>query len=286
MLAPRTIARGVELVSARTPTLPPATHTNSYAIGERELVLVEPATPHEDEQREWLAWARALASQGRTLVALALTHHHLDHVGGAALFARELGLPIWAHGATAARLPELPIARRLDEGELLTLDGAVPQRWTVLHTPGHAPGHACFFEESLGVVLVGDMVATVGTILIEPNDGDMRAYLAQLERLASLDARVALPAHGEPIDGLGAPSPTALFRFYIQHRLLREAKVHAALAQAGEPGADAEALVPVAYADTPPALWPIARMSLEAHLIKLEHDGRARRGGLGFVAVS
>lgn len=286
MLAPRTIARGVELVSARTPTLPPATHTNSYAIGERELVLVEPATPHEDEQRAWLAWARALASQGRTLVALALTHHHLDHVGGAALFARELGLPIWAHAATAARLPELPIARRLDEGELLTLDGAVPQRWTVLHTPGHAPGHVCFLEASEGVVLVGDMVATVGTILIEPNDGDMRAYLAQLERLASLDARVALPAHGEPIDGLGAPSPTALFRFYIQHRLLREAKVHAALVQAGEPGADAEALVPVAYADTPPALWPIARMSLEAHLIKLEHDGRARRGGAGFVAVS
>ena len=101
-----------------------------------------------------------------------------------------------------------------------------------------------------------------------------------------LDARVALPAHGEPIDGAGAPTPTALFRFYVQHRLLREAKVHAALVQAGEPGADAEALVPVAYADTPPALWPIARMSLEAHLIKLERDGRARRGGQGFVAVS
>jgi glyoxylase-like metal-dependent hydrolase (beta-lactamase superfamily II) len=286
VLAPRTIARGVELVSARTPTLPPATHTNSYAIGEREIVLVEPATPHEDEQREWLAWARALASQGRTLRAIALTHHHLDHVGGAALFARELGLPIWAHAATAARLPELPIARRLDEGEVLTLEGTVPQRWTVLHTPGHAPGHVCFLETSEGVVLVGDMVATVGTILIEPNDGDMRAYLAQLERLAALDARVALPAHGEPIDGVGAPSPTALFRFYIQHRLLREAKVHAALVQAGEPGADAEALVPVAYADTPPALWPIARMSLEAHLIKLEHDGRARRCGQGFVAVS
>ena len=42
----------------------------------------------------------------------------------------------------------------------------------------------------------------------------------------------------------------------------------------------------MAYADTPPALWPIARMSLEAHLIKLERDGRARRGGQGFVAVS
>lgn len=286
MLPPRTIARGVELVSARTPTLPPATHTNSYAIGEREVVLVEPATPHEDEQRDWLAWARALASQGRSLLAIALTHHHLDHVGGAALFARELGLPIWAHAATAERLPALSIARHLEDGEQLVLDAVVPQRWTVLHTPGHAPGHACFLEESLGVVLVGDMVATVGTILIEPRDGDMREYIAQLDRLASLDARVALPAHGEPIDGAGAPTPSALFRFYIQHRLLREARVQAALAQAGEAGATPEALVPVAYADTPSALWPIARMSLEAHLIKLEMDGRARRAGAGFVALS
>jgi glyoxylase-like metal-dependent hydrolase (beta-lactamase superfamily II) len=282
----RAIARGVESFSARTPTLLPATHTNSYALGEREVVLVEPATPYDDERRAFLAWARAFPSQGRKLVAIALTHHHVDHVGGAEFFARELGLPLWAHAATAARLPHLPIARRLDEGESFVLDGEIPQRWTAMHTPGHAPGHLCFHEADQRVVVVGDMVASVGTILIEPTDGDMIAYLAQLERLASLGADIALPAHGDPIQGsAGGPTPSDLFRFYIAHRLKREAKVASALAAAGPEGATGEALVPVAYADTPPLVWPLARMSLEAHLIKLEREGRARRAGAGWAAV-
>ena len=46
---PQDVAPGVAWFAARTPTLPPATHTNSYAIGTRQLLLVEPATPYEDE---------------------------------------------------------------------------------------------------------------------------------------------------------------------------------------------------------------------------------------------
>lgn len=281
--------RYIELFPARTPTLAPATHTNSYALGERDVLLVEPATPYEDEQRDWLAWARGLTSQGRRPIAVALTHHHLDHVGGAAHFARELGLPLWAHARTAALLPHLPIAHHLEDGETIVLEGATPQRWRVLHTPGHAVGHICLHEASLGVLVVGDMVASVGTILIAPQEGDMIDYLAQLERLASLDATIALPAHGEPISAenpsMPVSSPTALFRFYIAHRLAREAKVLAALTGAGQGGADLDTLLPVAYADTPAAIYPIARLSLESHLLKLERDGRARRGGAGWVSA-
>jgi ribonuclease/clavin/mitogillin len=286
MARPRHVARGVDLFPARTPTLPPATHTNSYALGEREVLLVEPATPYDDERRAWLEWARAFPSQGRRLVGIALTHHHPDHVGGAEFFARELGLPVWAHAETAARLPELAVDRRLDDGEAIVLDGEVPQRWRVLHTPGHAPGHVCLHDEAEGTVVVGDMVASVGTILIAPGEGDMAEYLAQLERLAQLDACMALPAHGDPIamGGEGTPKPSDLFRFYIAHRLAREAKARAALERVGEAGASLEALVPVVYDDTPPHVWPIARMSLEAHLLKLEREGRARRAGEGWRA--
>lgn len=279
MLRPRELSATLEMFSARTPTLPPATHTNSYALGARDVILVEPATPYVDEQREWIAWARGLASRGRTLKAIFATHHHPDHVGGIDALARELRLPLWAHAATAERMPDTKLDRLLEDCELLELEGPVPTRWLVLHTPGHAPGHLCLFEERTGALVVGDMVASVGTILVETRDGDMRLYLEQLERLASLGARLALPAHGEPID-----APADLCRKYIAHRLMREAKIVAALRTLGP--AKIEDIVPQAYDDVPAHIWPLARLSTEAHLVKLLAEARVAQRDDGRYLVS
>ena len=62
-------------------------------------------------------------------------------------------------------------------------------------------------------LIVGDMVASVGTILIAPGDGDMQRYLEELRRLAALGAKTAFPAHGEPIE-----QPSATFERYVAHR--------------------------------------------------------------------
>lgn len=284
MLRPRELSSSLSLFPARTPTLLPATHTNSYALGGRDVILVEPATPYADEQREWLGWARGIASQGRRLLAIVATHHHPDHVGGLDVLAGELEVPVWAHDLTVDRLaPELRarVTRRLADGDVIVLEGPRAESWNVLHTPGHAPGHVCLFEARSRTLVVGDMVASVGTILIAPGDGDMKTYIDQLHRLTTYDASLALPAHGDPID-----DPTALLRKYIAHRLAREAKVLAAVRAAGPLGAEAAALVPDAYADTPVHLWPIAKLSLEMHLEKLEHEGAiARVGAAAFRVV-
>ena len=273
MFRPRELSSSLSLFAARTPTLPPATHTNSYALGGRDVLLVEPATPYEDEQREWVAWARALGTAGRNIVAIVATHHHPDHIGGAALLAKELGLPVWAHAETASRI-EVPVARRLEDGDEIVLAGPRDEVWQVLHTPGHAPGHVCLFEPRSRTAIVGDMVASVGTILIAPGEGDMAVYIEQLERLASLDASLALPAHGEPID-----TPTAVFTYHVAHRRMREEKIFAAMAatKASTEGMTAGDLVPAAYDDVSPAIWPLAKLSVEAHLEKLERDGRIER---------
>jgi glyoxylase-like metal-dependent hydrolase (beta-lactamase superfamily II) len=205
----------------------------------------------------------------RRLAAIVLTHHHVDHVGAAVFLASARRVPVWAHAATAALLPGVPVARTLAEGDAVAASALAPDGFRVLHTPGHAAGHLCLYEPGRGVAIVGDMVASVGTIVIDPDEGDMAAYLEQLRRLAALGARVALPSHGEPID-----EPTAHFERYVAHRLRREDKVARAIAAA--PGRRAEELVPAAYDDTPAALWPLAALSLRAHANKLVREGRAR----------
>lgn len=264
------VAPGVHVLPLKTPTLLPATHTNAFLLGSQDAILVEPASSDPGEVERVVRFVDAARARGVVPRALCVTHHHIDHVGGAAALSDALGLPLWAHAETAARCPKLHFARLLEDGERLELDGPEPLALEVLHTPGHAAGHLCFLDPGSGLLLAGDMVAGVGTILIEPGDGDMNEYLAQLERLATCGARRLVPSHGGLVlDAPGLLSGTAA------HRRAREAKVVAALRELGSGNADD--LVPLAYADTPRPLWPLAALSVEAHLLGLAARGEITR---------
>jgi glyoxylase-like metal-dependent hydrolase (beta-lactamase superfamily II)/8-oxo-dGTP pyrophosphatase MutT (NUDIX family) len=266
---------GIAIAPLATLTLPPATHTNAYVFGDRELVVVDPGSHDPAEQEALARELEAREAAGAHVLAVLLTHHHGDHTSGAAALAARMRAPIWAHPETARRVP-FAIGRELDDGEVVDL-GA--RRLRCVFTPGHAPGHLCFLEEETGWMAAGDMVASVGTILVDPSEGDMRLYLQSLARMAALAPRVLLPAHGAPI-----ADPAGKIAEYVRHRLWREERVATALNARGR--APAHDLVPVAYADVAPVLYPIAERSLLAHLVKLEADGRVRAVGDQWEPVS
>lgn len=264
---------GAELVEVglvraplRTPTLPPATTTNHYLVGDRRGVLVDPSTPAKTSQRKLVALMAALEANGWTFEALFLTHHHNDHAGAAADFAAALGLPIWAHKLTAARLPLLDIARFVEDGDVVAESSM--GSWRALFTPGHAPGHLVLHRDGGGMI-AGDMVAGEGTILVDPVEGSMAQYLASLARMRALEPTFLAPAHGPVL-----PDAIAVLDYYAKHRMAREEKVRAALTT--DP-VRADALLPEVYGDVSRRIWPIALRSLRAHLIHLEEQGLARR---------
>jgi recombination protein RecT len=166
----------------------------------------------------------------------------------------------------------------------------------VVFTPGHAANHICLILPSDGLLFSGDHILNGSTTVIDPPDGDMTDYLESLDILHALcklhDLRFILPAHGyvlsmcEPAFALAKPdtqNPVDASRSDAlsdsrggaqraiaalkAHRLKREAKILAALAL--RPGASAQELLPMAYDDVDPQLWPIASRSLAAHLDKI-----------------
>ncbi len=266
--------RGVRLLALRTPTLLPATHTNCWLLGNGELLVVDPGASEAGEVQRLVQRLAELAHAGLRARAIFLTHHHLDHIGGVGPLHAQLGLPVWCHARTADRL-DVPIGRVLADGEVLRLQGEPDMRFRVLHTPGHARGHLCLLDEASRAAVVGDMVAGIGTILIDPPEGDMAEYLRQLRRLRDLPVRALYPAHGPPLpDG-----PLAL-EGYLAHRAAREARVKAALQS--QP-LTLEELAREAYADTPGVWPPVAERSTLAILEKLAAEAEARPQGAGWT---
>ena len=253
------VAPRIHKLLAPNPGLYTGPGTNSYLVGERELVAIDPG-PDDPVHVDRIIEAAAELEARITLILV--THHHVDHLPGADRLRRKTGAPLAAHvGIRGAD-------RELSHGQKVPADGEVLE---VLATPGHASTHLCFFLRERELLFSGDHIVGQGTVVVAPPDGDMGAYLDSLALLRDYPIRRLLPGHWGPVD-----DPPAKIEEYIDHRLLRERQVIAALRL----GCDSiAAIVARLYADVDPRLHGAASGSIRAHLEKLEREGRAHQRG-------
>jgi glyoxylase-like metal-dependent hydrolase (beta-lactamase superfamily II) len=263
----------------RTPTRPPATHTNCYLIyTSAELLVVDPGSPYEDEQQALNNTIDELLNGGRQLRQIVLTHMHPDHVGGVNALRRHLGegTVVAAHPLTAKPLREsVRVDREIADDEIIHLQGSPEIVLKALHTPGHARGHLCFFDAERGALLSGDNIVGLGSVLIDPPQGNMRDYLASLKRVQDLpQLSVIFGGHGPAI-----ANPYNKISEYISHRLEREQNILAAVRAGDTTPAEIVARV---YTDVSPKAHGLAERAVLAHLEKLEADQKVYRQGAGW----
>jgi len=204
---------------------------------------------------------------GRTLHSILLTHVHPDHVGGVnALRTHFPNVRVSAHRLTASALPDIEIAATLEDENVIVLKGEPRIAFRVMHTPGHARGHLCLFEERTGTLISGDNIVGLGSVLIDPPEGNMRDYLRSLERMRALpNLSVIFGGHGPAIG-----NPYRKIDEYISHRLEREQKI---LEAVHEGAATPKNIVARVYTDVSPKAHAMAERAVLAHLEKLIEDG-------------
>jgi glyoxylase-like metal-dependent hydrolase (beta-lactamase superfamily II)/8-oxo-dGTP pyrophosphatase MutT (NUDIX family) len=236
--------RYVARVIAPNPGVMTGPGTNTYLVGDGEIAVIDPgpAVPSHVDR---------IVEEAKGVIRWILcTHTHQDHSPAAALLKAKTGAQVLGRPAPEGQDATFKPDFVLEGGQRVDL-GPIGLR--AIHTPGHASNHLCYLLEQTRMLFTGDHVMQGSTVVINPPDGDMRAYLRSLEKLLDED------------------------------RLGRERKVVRALQQLGE--ASVDELLPVVYDDVPARIHRVAARSLTAHLDKLAAEGAVRAAGERYTLV-
>jgi glyoxylase-like metal-dependent hydrolase (beta-lactamase superfamily II) len=225
----------VEHLTAPNPGPMTLDGTNTYVVGRTPAVVIDPGPDDPGHLERVRRAAEARGGLGTVL----LTHRHGDHSDGVAALGVEPARP--RDGETIAGL-------------------------TTIATPGHSADHLCFVIED--ACFTGDLILGEGSTIVGPREmgGSLADYMRSLERLRGLDLRVLYPGHGPEVR-----DPRAKIDEYMEHRMMRERRLAAALDRGV---LSRSALLAEVWDDVPEELRGAAAIAMQAHLEKLDDEGR------------
>jgi hydroxyacylglutathione hydrolase len=186
------------------------TETNAWILAEESgsQAIVVDAPPQPD------AIGAILIQHDLTLAAVMLTHGHIDHTGGSGELSRATGASVYVHpdddfltlhpveqlramfGMTPPGVYDVPEHFvSLVDGDRLVLAGL---DFEVRHTPGHTPGHCCFYLEAEGTLFSGDQLFAGSIGRTDLPGGSLAALMASMEEKVMVlpDETRVLPGHG------------------------------------------------------------------------------------------
>jgi glyoxylase-like metal-dependent hydrolase (beta-lactamase superfamily II) len=171
------------------------------------------------------------------------------------------------------------VGRIVEDGDLLDqVDGKALR---VIHTPGHARGHICLYDEDKKTLFSGDQVLGTGTPYVGrwgyDASGDMGDYLASLKRLKELDLNLILPSHGPLVT-----EPYKRIDETIERKLKREKSIIESIKGVDEK--DIWTITKEVY-DCPPSEVYFLASCVLAYLSKLRKEGKVEYFNRGFDVI-
>ena len=265
----RTVSKLLRRIVAPNPSPFTFTGTCTYIVGAGDVTVIDPGPENADHLAALLA-----ATKGERIAHILVTHTHRDHSPAARALQALTGADI--RGCAAhAQIMDHPSGRadtshdlayapdvEMREGDMLEGEGYT---LTAVHTPGHASNHVCFALREEGALFSGDHVMAWSTTVVAPPDGNMRDYMASLEKLAARSDVLYWPGHGAPV-----LAPQRYVRGLASHRRQRERAILERIA-AGD--SQVPAIVDSAYASLNPNLRNAAALSVLAHLEDMTERG-------------
>jgi len=242
-------------------TFPPANRTNSFIIGDESSIkyLIDPSPRDELELKKFIKSISKIGFQ-----RILITHHHPDHFEYVREIAKQFNVPCemseYTYQAIGAEFFKGIQVNFRREGDILTksLGSAV----RVYEVPGHDEGQLALAPESLNWFLAGDLIQTIGTVVIGGPEGDMAKYFSSLKRVIAMNPKTIIPSHGIIVGGIHKISET------LNHRMEREQTI----LKLYQDGKSEKEMLDIIYKDLKPELLPYALKTIDAHLKKIKAE--------------